>query len=450
MPHKNKIKLIASILFASNFYLTTCAQENTTPNQEEQIKDIKLNYPIDTSKQSDNNSSQRLTLKQALDEAMQNNHHVRSAIATLPVSEASLIIAKYMPNPYAFAYRENSKGGALHPTDIGKEFEIGRKRYYRIKVAKEQISKTELEIAKVLWEVHTQVHSSYAALSAGFNLFNLAKARTDFYRSLVDIAQKRFQAGDISKLELDRAKMQLLSAENDLSEFTGRLKRAKVNFNHDIGRKADSEIVLVDAEELKPKIKIQEYKPFQEIVSEALNKRLEIAILEKDFGITRAQLKKAQWERIPNLRLEVGPVKPNVSENDWGVYTALGAELPIFNRRQGEIKQARAQVEYLKKEEERIKHDISIEVTNALQDLQVREEQVQRFQERLLGQSEDILEMIKTGYQKGKLSLTDVLNAEQQNRDLKEKYLDSLLNYQLALASLEYATGVPLYGLTEK
>ena len=394
--------------------------------------------------------SNKLSLKQALEEAMENNHHVKSAIATLPISEANIIIAKYRPNPYVLGYRENAKGGAMHPSDVTKDFEMGRKRYWRIKLAKEQVSKTELEIAKVLWEIHTQVHSTYAALSTGIDLFNLARERTDFYKSLVDIADKRFQAGDISKLELDRAKMQLLSAENDFSEFEGRLKRAKVDFNHILGRESYSEIDLDKPEELKPKIKIDEYKPIKNILTDALSKRIEVAILEKDFGIARAQIKKAQWERIPNFNLQVGPVKPNVNDRFWGIYTGLGAELPLFNRKQGEIKQAKAQVVYLEKERERIEHDINIEVANATQDLRVREEQVQRFQENLLSQSENVLEMIKEGYKQGKLSLTDVLNAEQQNRDLRQKYLENLLNYQLALASLEYSVGVPLYGLTEK
>lgn len=392
----------------------------------------------------------KLTLRQALEEALKNNHHVKSAIATLPISEANIIIAKYRPNPYIFSYRENAKGGVFHPSDVTKDFELGRKRYWRIRLAKEQVSKTELEIAKVLWEVHTRVHSTYAALSIGIDLFNLAKERTNFYRSLVDIADKKFQAGDVSELELNRAKMQLLSAENDFSEFKGRLKRAKVDFNHILGRESYSDIDLDKPEELKPKIKIDEYKPVKNILADALSKRIEVAILEKDFGIARAQIKKAQWERIPNFNLQVGPVKPNVTDHYWGVYTGLGAELPLFNRKQGEIKQAKAHLTYLEKERERIEHDINIEVANATQDLKVREEQVQRFEGNLLGRSENILEMIKEGYKEGKLSLTDVLNAEQQNRDLRQKYLESLLNYQLALASLEYAVGVPLYGLTEK
>ena len=391
-----------------------------------------------------------LTLKEAIDMAMEKNHHVKSAIATLPVSQANLIIAKYIPNPTFNSNGEFVKNGSLHPVQIGQSLEIGRKRHWRIEVAKEEISKTELEIAKTLWEIHTQVHTTYSGLSVGIELYNLAKERADFYRSLFDIASKRFQAGDISKLDLERARLELLSVENDLSDFTGRLKKAKVDFNHILGNESGEEVNIQNPEQLKPKIKLSEYTPLQDILKEALNKRIDLAIIEKDFGIIRAKLKKAQWEKLPNLYIEGGPARPSFGTNIWGPYLATQFELPIFNRRQGEIKQARAQIEYYEKEEERIKHDINIEVTNAQHDLEVREEQLQRFQEKLLEGSEDILEMIKTGYQKGKLSLTDVLNAEQQNRDLRRKYLESLYNYQFALASLEYAVGVPLYGLTEE
>ncbi|GEM_PF-2494801 len=394
-------------------------------------------------------SEKILTLKDALTQAMANNHHIKSAIATLPVAEAQLIIAKYIPNPVVGSNSEIVKGGSLHPIQIGQSLELGRKRHWRIAIAKENISKKELEIAKILWETHTQVHSVYSALSVGIDLFELAKERVDFYKSLLDVAEKRFTAGDISRLELDRAKMELLSSENDLSEFEGRLKKAKVDFNHSLGRDSNEEVVLQKSEELKPKIKMHEYKPLENIIVEALNKRLDLAILERDFGIVRAQLKKAEWERIPNLLVEGGPTRPSAGNNIWGPYVGLQFELPVFNRRQGEIKQAKAQIEYLKKEQDRIEHDINIEVTKALHDMEVREEQVGRFNEKLLGHSEDVLEMIKLGYKQGKLSLTDVLNAEQKNRDLRQKYLESLLNYQFALASLEYAVGVPLYGLTE-
>lgn len=391
-----------------------------------------------------------LSLKESLDLALKNNHHIKSALATLPIAEANLIIAKYIPNPFIASSSEVVKGGSFHPAELWQTLELGRKRHWRIQIAKEQISKTELEIAKTIWEIHTKVHVGYADLVIGNELYELAKDRTEFYKILVDIAEKRLKAGDISQLELKRAEIELLSSENSLSDFKGKLKRAEIEFNHLLGNEITEEVTLKNYPDLNPKMKIKNYPGIENILSEALSKRLEMAILEKEYGIARAQLKKAKYERIPNLSVGGGAVRPSFREGIWGPFFGAQFEIPVFNRKQGEIKHAKAQIEYLKKEEERIKHDISIDVANSVRDLEIREDQLNRFHEKLIGDSEDILKMILSGYKKGKLSFTDVLNAEQADRNIKQKYLESLYDYQFALSSLEYAVGVPLYGLTEK
>ena len=394
--------------------------------------------------------STKLSLKQALDIALENNHHVKSAVASLPIEEASLIIAKYRPNPYISPNSEVVKGGSLHPLDLGIELELGRKRHWRIQVAKEKISKKELEIRKVLWETHTEVHIAYASLSVMQELLDFAKERTQFYKSLAEVAQKRLKAGDISELEYAQAKMQLLKSENAESIFEGELRKAKVEFNHLLGRDPKEEVLLTNAEELKPNTDLHDHPKLKAIIDNALEKRLEIAILEKDYGIKRAEIKKAKWERLPNLAIETGATKPSIGDNIWGPYFAAMIEIPVFNRKQGEIKKAESEVKFLEKEEDRIKHDIQIEVANSYEFLEVAEEQIHRFKEKLLGESQNILEMIQRGYKKGKLSFSEVLIAEQQDREVRQSYLESLLQYRVTLASLEHAVGEPLYDFGEK
>lgn len=391
-----------------------------------------------------------LTLKQALDISLENNHHIKSATATLPIARAKLIIAKYRPNPNLGSNAEIVKGGSLHPIQLGAEIELGRKRHWRIELAKEEISKTELEIRKVIWEIHTQVHAAYGRLAVLEGLYKLAKERAGFYKSLVEIAEKRYAAGDISRLELIRAETELLAAENKLSEVDGEVRNAKIEFNHLLGDNPNLNISLTNPEDLKPKIELHKHPKMKEIIENALENRIEIAILEKEFGITRAKLRKAIWERLPNLKIEGGPTKPSLGNNIWGPYVGGGFELPVFNRKQGEIKDAKAELDFLKKEEDRIKHDIKIEVATAFQYVEVREEQINRFKEKLIAEAEDILDMIRTGFQKGKLNLTDVLIAEQQNREVREKYLESIMDYQISLANLEYAVGVPLFEFGEE
>lgn len=395
-------------------------------------------------------TSNRITLKQAIDIALENNHHVKSALATLPVSRAKLIFAKYRPNLTIGSNAEIVKGGSLHALEVGGEIELGKKRYWRIKLAKEEISKDELEVRKTLWEVHTEVHAVYAQLSVGLQILDLAKERSDFYKTLLDVAQKRYDAGDISRLDLIRTKAEYLKAQNQLSEFEGRLQKAKVEFNHILGREPGSELLLPVAAELKPKIKLHEHPEVKEIIKKALEKRIDIAILEKEFGIAKAKLKQARWERLPNLHIIGGPTRPSQGDNRWGPYIGSFLELPVFNRKQGEINEAKAHIGYLEKERERIEHDIKIEVANVFHELEVKEEQVHRFQSGLIDDSENILDMTKEGYKLGKLSLIDVLNTEEQNRYITESYLESLLGYRVAIAELEYAVGVPLYEFGEE
>lgn len=416
------------------FFAGNCRAETLTLKSENEKQEV-LNP----------NEPTKLTLHEAINIAMKNNHHVQSAIATLPITESNLTIAKYRPNPSVGTFLETTKGGAFHPADITTPLELGKKRYWRIRVAKEQISKTELEIAKVLWDIHNQVHISYSDLAIGLELYDLAKKRVGFYSKLLEVADDRFSLGEASKLDVVRAKMELKKTEKDLNDIESRLAKSKIDFNHSIGYEPESEITLEEVKELKPKIKLNEYTKLKSVIDDALNKRLELAILEKDFGITRAQLKKSQWERIPNLSVSTGAVS---TSNQWGLDVDVIAELPVFNRKQGEIQQAKAKIEYLEKEKERIKHDVRVEVATALKNILIREKQLEKFEDNLLAESKDVLDMIEYGYKEGELSLTDVLNAEQQKRQIEEGYLGSLLNYQIALASLEYSVGIPLDDLT--
>ncbi len=435
-----KNEMIRLVIIISIIFFATDCWAKTLLLEQKNIKQEVTNQEVPAT----------LNLQQAIDYAIKNNKQIKALSATLPITEANLIIAKYRPNPIFSSQNEAVKQGSLHPAQIAIPLEVGRKRYWRAKVAKEQISKTELEIRKAIWETHTQVHGSYSQVVVLNYLIEIGKQRKEFYEKLLQIAKDRFSAGDVSGLDLERANLELLTAENELNELQGKSKQAKIDFNLLLGISPDNETALENTDSLKPKEKVSDNPAIKDLQIDAQKNRFEIAILEKEYGITEAQLKQAKWEIIPNLTIEGGAVKPSVGTNIWGPYLAAQAELPVFNRKQGEIKKAKAQLDYLEKEEDRLKLLIQSQITDALQYFKVREEQLKRYEEKLLSQSKNILELIEFGYQRGKLSLTDVLNAEQKNREVKQAYLQSILNYQIAFSNLEYALGVPLDKLGEK
>ncbi len=392
-----------------------------------------------------------LTLTTASELAIKNNKEIQVKLTTLPISQSSLIIAKYRPNPIIASQNELVTNGSLHPIQMAFPIELGKKRFYRQEVAKAEIAKTELEINKLIWETHIKVHPYYTSVVVLGDLLVLAQDRKDFYEKLYNIAQARFEAGDASKLDFNRSYLEVLASDNYVNEVEAKLSQARINLNQLLGLSPKQQIVLdVKPEDLNPTEVLSSKAEMQTYLDQALNKRIEIGILEKDYGIKRAQLKQSQWEKVPNLQIEAGVVHPSIGDDNWGPYLAAQAELPIFNRKQGEIKKAKAELEYLDREKDRLDLSIKSEVENALFNFQIREKQLKRFEQTILNQSQDILDSIQFGYKQGQLILTDVLNAEQKNREIKENYLQSILNYQIAFADLEYALGTELDGLVER
>ncbi len=389
-----------------------------------------------------------LTFTEASELAIKNNKEIQVKLTTLPISQSSLIIAKYRPNPTIASQNEIVTNGSLHPIQIALPIELGKKRFYRQEVAKEEIAKTELEINKLIWETHIKVHPYYTSVVVLGDLLALAQDRQDFYEKLHTIAKARHEAGDASKLDLDRSYLEVLASDNYVNEIEAKLSQARINLNQLLGLSPKQQTILeVQQEDLKPTQTLSSKAEMQEYLDKALDKRIEVAILEKDYGIKRAQLKQSQWEKIPNLQVEAGAVHPSIGNDNWGPYLAMQAELPIFNRKQGEIKRAKAELEYLDREKDRLDLSIKSEIENAFFNFQTREKQLKRFEQNALSQSQGILDSIQFGYKQGQLTLTDILNAEQKNREIRENYLQSILNYQIAFADLEYALGAELDGL---
>ncbi len=385
-----------------------------------------------------------LSPKAALDEALQSNLQIKALSASIPITEANLIVAKYRPNPIIISNTEIVKGGSLHPIQIGAIIETGKKRYWRMQVANEEISKARLEVEKIIWEIRTQVKIAYADLSIKKAFLELAKERFDFLTFLLESVKKQQKEKTVSEIELERVSLEILRAENIINERSKQLTVSQIGFNQLLHRVLKSTLTVLSAKELQPKFELSKYPDLDKLIEKALEKRIEIGILEKQYGIVRAQLNRAKNDRIPNVYFEAGPVKPSIGTNIWGPYVGGYTEIPLFNRKQGEIMSAIATQEFLKMQKEKTREDITVEVMKSYEELLLNEEILKIFQNEMRNHSANLIRKTLDGYEKGLFTLSDVLDAEEKDRDVDEGYLGSILEYQIALARLEYAVGEPI------
>ena len=192
---------------------------------------------------------QRLTLAAALDLAEKQNLDLVAARAQRAVSQAGVRIAGERPNPTVnFGASRDTPHENLF---IDQPLEIGPKRERRIEVARQERALTELDITAT--EQQTR-QSSRRLLHSRFRerFHRGAGCALSLAQRLHDIANDRFQAGDIPQLEVTQAELETARAQADFQVAQQEEKVSLSNLNALLNVPAASDWDLGDVFNLLP------------------------------------------------------------------------------------------------------------------------------------------------------------------------------------------------------
>ncbi len=152
-----------------------------------------------------------LTMQQVVDLARAKNPTLLSAQQNLLSIKAQEIQAGLRTNPYLVVTGTNTTLGedATNPyfysAGVGRVFERGEKRRWRLDVAHSTTAQTDAQY-------HLQEAQTVLAVRQAFTNFVLAKAAKKLaddnlndFRHELDISKERLKAGDIAKLDYERS-----------------------------------------------------------------------------------------------------------------------------------------------------------------------------------------------------------------------------------------------------
>ncbi|NQY81287.1 MAG: TolC family protein [Candidatus Caenarcaniphilales bacterium] len=350
-----------------------------------------------------NHPAYTLTYEEAVKLAITNNKSLKAKLALLPVAEAEMIIAKYRPNPSLASAHELVRGGAIQPVQIALPIEIGKKRFYRKELAKKEIEKTKLEIEKEVWQTQIELRGLYSKSLVSKELVELFKDK-----------QEKLQ-GDSGKENGDQ--IELLVNANLIDEYEITLNSVNLSLkellNVDIDQNLNLEDDLQDVVSTYHQ-KLSEINSLETII----DKRFDTLILGHEQGIQSSLIKSYKAQRIPDLVLETGVSHLSLGDPFWGMYLGGGFEIPIFDRKQGEIKKAEAQLDLVKLEKDSLRSHIGFEIEKAIFNFKARDKQLAR--------------------------LSKLLDLSAVDLSFQEEYLKAKLNMWLAVQELEFALGMVL------
>lgn len=316
-------------------------------------------------------------------------------------------------------------------------FETGDKRRLRLALAERSVEALQAQAVAIERQVVYEVKAAYQRASIARLRVGLLRENGNNLKQLVSLNEVRVREGYTAEGDLIKVRLEAQRYEYQYRKALLEYDRAKIELLKNLGaasfEKADTEFELIES---------LEYAPV-----EFASPSLESAALDQPhLRAAKAKLDQAQ----ALLRLEQARSRPDFTTTfgykrngtDNAMFAAVTVPLPLYNKNEGLIARAKAEVEVATAELKHARNLALAELSAARRSVENAGRQVEALQADFLLQADESRAVSLAAYREGAADLIVLLDAQRVRSQAQELYYDALYEYQMALAELERATGI--------
>jgi len=375
-----------------------------------------------------------LTLDAAFALASSNNQTLAAARLRRAIDLAGIDVAKERPNPELRF--EQDKETPHYSLTATQPIELGGKRSRRVALAEAVARTGDAELALTLADVRSQVRKAYYGLAAAQARMAITQDLQGLAERARDAARERFESGDIPRLEVLQAELNLAQAQNETTSVAGERDAARAELNALLGRdaKAATQVVEDVGEAALPAA--------EAAATAAFASNAELAVIDRQMAEATARAALARAQQVPDPSLEAAVTHDAPGEFDWGWRYAIGITVPLFTTHRAAVHVEEATIAQLRVQREALVQRLQGAIGAALARASVQRQQYLRYRDEILPRSREVETMAEESYRAGQTGLTALLQALQAARESRAKAVQAAYDYQVALAELERAAAV--------
>jgi cobalt-zinc-cadmium efflux system outer membrane protein len=386
-----------------------------------------------------------LTLAKALALTLEKSPVLSSFSWDIRAAEARIIQAKLVPNPeisfegedFTRANVQSATESMQNTLEFSQLIELGGKRTSRIREAQFDQEATEWDYQAKRLEVLKLTGLAFIDVLTAQRNVRLAEENVELTEGAVPVTQKRVEAGKASDVELVRTNTAVATARIRLTEARRDLETARVNLAAQWGvKKAMFPSVTGNLDQLRP-------IPSLESLKAKLQKNPDLARWTTERQKREATLNLARAEAKPDVTLRAGPRLLGASHADLTLVAGFSIPLPLWNRNQGKIAEAEANVAKAADERAAAEAKAYAELNEAYQTLARAAEEVRISRETVLPGAKSAVDQITEGYAAGRFSQLDVLDAQRTYNESQTGYVKALSDFQKAQVQIDALTARP-------
>ena len=400
-----------------------------------------------------------IDLKGAVTTAIQNNRDITIAELKRREAEADVSAAAAKKNPsVSYSWQRNQYPTQVVTTALGTQssnhgysqginvswpiWTFGKVEG-AIDAARYQKNIADLNVYK------TEADTKLAAVQAYYQYLEAVKLSEVQAQSVTDYAshlnnvQQQFDAGIVAKLDVLSSNVSLANAKQKSIAADNTRDVAEANLNNIMRIPMNTTLNPLDKNFPEPEFDLT----MEQAILIAQKYRWEL--VEADYGVKAAEasLRSAKAGYLPTVSVGGGyswkeASVTAVDKDDWAVQGGLSWSLWDGGATQASVKKADAAVKTAQETLLQAREKIELEVRQDYLNVLSYKEQI-RAAEASVAQAEEAYKIATVRYSSGVGINLDVLDAELALNTARTNYITALYNYNIGLATLEHAMGVP-------
>jgi cobalt-zinc-cadmium efflux system outer membrane protein len=377
--------------------------------------------------------SSGLTLVDLEGIALANNRAIQEAFARVEATRGRWVQAGLPPNPiigYSGQQLGSSGQAEQNGVLIGQEIVRGGKLRLSREVAAQEISLAEQEAEVIRRRVLTDTRIGY------FDVL-FAEHRRILNQQLVTIGEKAlqtanslFEAQTGSRIDILQATIEIEQARILLSNSQNQQQSAWRSLSAVVGQPLSVQAVEGTYDAPAPNLS------WEESLSHLVSQSPEVAAAAVKIDRAQWALQRACVEPKPNITVE-GIIQHDAAIDSSDGNLQVTFPVPILNRNQGAIREARAQITEAQQGLARVEASLANRLAPVFERYANAKSQVDRYSAEILPAAESALELTTEGYRSGEISFLTLLTAQRTFFQTSLAYLEAQRELWLAVTEID-------------
>lgn len=286
--------------------------------------------------------------------------------------------------------------------------------------------------------------TNYLSLIMSRNKVSVAEQTVRDYEEHLKNANLQYEVGIVSKSDVLATNTRLANAKTALVEAKNAASLAEAKFNNHVGLPVSTPVVTADKEltYVPYGISLEVAKSYG-VAHRGAIVQAAMAVKSAEENVSRADASDIPVVSANANRSMSGSQWAGNDNKSWSVGAALSWNLWDGGQSKANVSAAKASLEKAKEGYAQVIETVELQVQEAYLNLKAAEQKIQSTHAAVEAGQEDF--RIKTlRYRSGVGTNVDVLDAETALATARNNYVDALYTYNLNMATLEKAMGIPV------